>query len=361
LRELMDDGLLDVLLERSKDQAGGLRLTGEGSMLGELVKAVLERALEAELTAHLGYGKGGRERPSGAGNYRNGAIAKTVQTGVGPVPLQVPRDRAGTFEPVLIPKRSGRIAGGLDDMIISLYAHGMSVRDIIHHLEQVYGTQLSHETVSRITDQVLEEVRAWQSRPLDPVRGGVPGRHRGQGPRQPGRAEQARLHRHRDRRRRGEARARDLAGQDPARDRDRGRRGQVLELSHDRPAQPRRPRHPDRLLRRAGRVRGRHHRGVHRHRGPALRRLVRNALRPVARRDAAAVAAGLRAIYTAPTAEAAFDALAEFAASPWGRKYPQAARVFEAAWEDFTPFLAFSPAVRKLLYTTNSIVISSLN
>jgi putative transposase len=85
------------------------------------------------------------------------------------VPLAVPRDRAGTFEPLLVPKRTGRIAGGLDDMVISLYAHGMSVRDILHHLEQVYGTQLSHETVSRITDAVLEEVRAWQSRPLDPV------------------------------------------------------------------------------------------------------------------------------------------------------------------------------------------------
>src|SRR5580693_6044175 len=175
LRELMDDRLLDALLDRSRDEAGGLRLTGEGSMLGELVKAVLERALEAELTAHLGYD---RHDPAGhhSGNSRNGSIAKTVQTGVGPVPLAVPRDRAGTFEPLLIPKRSGRVAGGLDDMIISLYAHGMSVRDIIHHLEQVYGTQLSHETVSRITDQVLEEVRAWQSRPLDPVRGGVPGR-----------------------------------------------------------------------------------------------------------------------------------------------------------------------------------------
>jgi putative transposase len=126
LRELMDDRLLDALLERSRDQAGGLRLTGEGSMLGELVRAVLERALESELTAHLGYDRGGR-----AGAARNGNIAKTVQTGVGPVPLQVPRDRAGTFEPVLVPKRAGRVAGGLDDMVISLYAHGMSNRDII--------------------------------------------------------------------------------------------------------------------------------------------------------------------------------------------------------------------------------------
>ena len=106
LRELMDDRLLDALLERSKDAAGGLRLTGEGSMLGELVRAVLERALEAELTAHLGYG---RHDPAGhhSGNSRNGTIAKTVQTGVGPVRLAVPRDRAGTFEPLLIPKRAG--------------------------------------------------------------------------------------------------------------------------------------------------------------------------------------------------------------------------------------------------------------
>jgi hypothetical protein len=168
LRELMDDRLLDALLERSRDQAGGLRLTGEGSMLGELVRAVLERALESELTAHLGYEKGERAA-AGGGNARNGNIAKTVQTGVGPVPLQVPRDRAGTFEPVLVPKRAGRVAGGLDDMVISLYAHGMSVRDIICHLRQVYGTELSPETVSRITDRVLEEVKAWQSRPLDPA------------------------------------------------------------------------------------------------------------------------------------------------------------------------------------------------
>src|SRR6202451_1784126 len=166
LRELMDDRLLDALLERSRDQAGGLRLTGEGSMLGELVKAGLERALESELTAHLGYD---RHERGGDGNARNGAIAKTVQTGVGPVPLAVPRDRAGAVERLRVPKRAGRVAGGLDDMVISLYAHGMSVRDILHHLEQVYGTQLSHETVSRITDAVLEEVRAWQARPLEQV------------------------------------------------------------------------------------------------------------------------------------------------------------------------------------------------
>ena len=115
VRELLGDEVLDVLLAQSLDASGQLRLTGEGSMLGELVKAVLERALEAELTGHLGYDRHTPGGSKGAGNARNGRIAKTVQTGVGPVPLRVPRDRAGTFEPVLVPKRSGRVAGGLDD------------------------------------------------------------------------------------------------------------------------------------------------------------------------------------------------------------------------------------------------------
>src|SRR5580693_1636279 len=361
LRELMDDRLLDALLDRSRDEAGGLRLTGEGSMLGELVKVVLERALEAELTGHLGYERHGRERPAGAGNYRNGAIAKTVQTGVGPVPLAVPRDRAGTFEPLLVPKRAGRVAGGLDDMIISLYAHGMSVRDILHHLDQVYGTQLSHETVSRITDGVLEEVRAWQSRPLEQVYAvvfldaivvkvrdnqvvqnkpaylavgtGADGEKHVLGiwlaktaPEAATAGEGARFWNSvmTDLRNRG---VRDiliaccdgLAGFEDA----------ITSAF------------PLTVVQRCV---------VH---------LIRNALRPVARRDAGEVAKELRAIYTAPTAEAAFDALAAFAASPWGTKYPQAVRVWEDAWDAFTPFLAFSPPVRKLLYTTNAI--ESLN
>jgi putative transposase len=360
LRELMDDRLLDALLERSRDEAGGLRLTGEGSMLGELVKAVLERALEAELTAHLGYG---RHAPAGhhSGNSRNGSIAKTVQTGVGPVPLAVPRDRAGSFEPLLVPKRAGRIAGGLDDMIISLYAHGMSVRDILHHLEQVYGTQLSHETVSRITDQVLEEVRAWQSRPLEQVYAvvfldaivvkvrdnhvvqnkpayvaiGIDGdgeKHvlgiwvAKTAPESAAAGEGAGFWR---------AVMADL--------RNRGVRDILIACCDGLAG------FEDAIHAAFGRT------VVQR----CVVHLVRNALRPVARRDAGQVAAELRKIYTAPTAEAAFDALAEFSASPWGRRYPQAAKVFEAAWEDFTPFLAFSPAVRKLLYTTNSI--ESLN
>jgi putative transposase len=359
LRELMDDALLDALLERSRDQAGGLRLTGEGSMLGDLVRAVLERALEGELAAHLGYGRS--ERGGAGGNARNGSIAKTVQTGVGPVPLQVPRDRAGTFEPLLVPKRAGRVAGGLDDMVISLYAHGMSVRDIMHHLEQVYGTQLSHETVSRITDAVLEEARAWQSRPLEQVYAAVfldaivvkvrdaqvvqnkpayvaigvdaDGEKHVLGiwlaktpPQSAAAGEGARFW--------GSVMA-DL--------RNRGVRDILIACV-------------DGLAGFGDAITAAFpHTVVQR----CVVHMIRNSLRPVARRDAAEVAKELRKIYTAPTAEAAFDALDAFSASPWGRKYPQAARVWEDAWEEFTPFLAFTPGVRKLLYTTNSI--ESLN
>jgi putative transposase len=195
VRELLGDEVLDALLERSKDADGGLRLTGEGPMLGDLVKAVLERALEEELSTHLGYTK---HDPAGSntGNSRNGAIRKTVQTGIGPVHLAVPRDRAGSFQPVLVPKRAGRLSGGLDDMIISLYAHGMTVRDILHHLNQVYGTQLSPEQVSAITDGVLEEGPGLaEPGPGPGLAGGVPGRPDGQGPRQPRGHLQARLYR----------------------------------------------------------------------------------------------------------------------------------------------------------------------
>ena len=361
LRELMGDRLLDELLERSLDDAGGLRLTGEGSMLGELVKAVLERALEAEMTAHLGYGRSERGASAGTGNARNGSSFKTVQTGVGPVPLQVPRDRAATFEPVLVPKRAGRVSGGLDDMVISLYAHGMSNRDIIHHLRQVYGTELSAETVSRITDAVLEEVKAWQSRPLDPVYAVVfldaivvkvrdnqvvqnkpaylavgvdaDGEKHVLGiwiARTPPETATA-----------GEG-ARFWASV-TADLRNRGVRDILIACVDGLPgfADAIAAAFPAAVVQRCV---------VH---------LIRNSLRPVARRDAAAVAGELRKIYTAPTAEAAFDQLAAFAAGQWGQKYPQAARVWEQAWDDFTPFLAFTPPVRKLLYTTNSI--ESLN
>jgi transposase-like protein len=130
-----------------------------------LIKAALERGLQVELSDHVGYEKGSAEASLFA-NSRNGSTPKTLASQVGPIDLDVPRDRDGSFTPRLVPKGSRRL-GGLDDIIVSLYAGGMTVRDIQHHLVSTVGTELSHETISKITDAVLDEVALWQKRPLD--------------------------------------------------------------------------------------------------------------------------------------------------------------------------------------------------
>src|SRR5688572_1896883 len=161
--QMAASGALDEIF--SKIDAGELDLTGAEGFIPGLIKAALERGLQAELTGHLGYEKGAEEASLFA-NSRNGSTAKTVATSVGDIELNTPRDREGSFTPRLVPKGSRRL-GGLDDMIISLYAGGMTIRDIEHHLRSTLGTELSHETISKITGEVLEEVLAWQRRPLE--------------------------------------------------------------------------------------------------------------------------------------------------------------------------------------------------
>ena len=231
--ELIDELLADY--ERPED------LLGEEGLFKQLKKALLERALGAELSDHLGYEKGdpaGR----GTGNSRNGHSGKTVLTEDGTVNLTVPRDRNGTFEPAIVPKGERRL-DGFDDRILSLYARGMTVREIRGHLQELYGVEVSPDLISRVTDAVLEEVRDWQNRPLDAVypvvffdalrvkirdeglvlnKGGLPGT----GDHLPGRE--------------GSARIVDRA--------DRGR--QVLAQGDERAQDPRRRRHPDRRGRR---------------------------------------------------------------------------------------------------------------
>ena len=141
--EMVQEGLLDQVMERV--ETDGLALTGPGGFLAEMVKAVLERGLQAELTEHLGYEKGDRAG-RGSPNSRNGVTPKTVASEVGDIALEVPRDRRSSFEPRLVAKGARRI-GGLDEMIISLYAGGMIVRDIGHHLARTLGTELSHDTI----------------------------------------------------------------------------------------------------------------------------------------------------------------------------------------------------------------------
>ncbi len=158
------DELLSSLLANYKKPED---LIGENGLLKQLTKLLVEKALDAEMTEHLGHH---RHAPvaNAAGNARNGRSRKTLKGDFGELPIEVPRDRQGSFEPQLIPKHQTRWAG-FDDKILSLYARGMTVREIQAHLEEMYGAEISSSLISTVTDAVIEEVKAWQARPLDAV------------------------------------------------------------------------------------------------------------------------------------------------------------------------------------------------
>ena len=160
----MPDELLSRLLANYKKPED---LIGENGLLKQLTKLLVEKALEAEMTEHLGHD---RHAPvaNPAGNARNGRSRKTLKGECGELPIEVPRDRHGSFEPQLIPKHQTRWAG-FDDKILSLYARGMTVREIQAHLEEMYGAEVSPSLISSVTDAVADEVKAWQARPLEPI------------------------------------------------------------------------------------------------------------------------------------------------------------------------------------------------
>ena len=347
--ELAGDGWLDEVMAQSGDR--GVELTGSGGFLPELIKAVLERGLAAELTEHLGYEKGD-PAGAGSGNSRNGSTGKTLLTEVGPIDLDTPRDRAGTFTPRLVPKGTRRL-GGLSDMVISLYAGGRTVRDIQHHLGRVYGTDISHDTISKITDEVLDEVKAWQARPLDPVYPVV--------------FIDALVVKVKDGNVVRNKAAHIVVGVDTdgikhvlgiwvqqtegakfwagvlAELRNRGVRDVLIACCDGLTGLPEaiEATWPHTVVQ------------------TCVVHLIRAAMRFVSYTDRKAVAAWLRPIYTAANDDAALVALTEFADSPLGKKYPAAVATWENAWDRFVPFLAFGPALRKVIYTTNAI--ESLN
>jgi putative transposase len=154
-------------LEEALEGLGPEQLTGPGGLVSQLAGRVIETALGAELSEHLGYPPG-QAPPGRSENHRNGSTKKTVQTDLGPVEIKTPRDRDASFEPRLVGKRQTRLAG-LDDKILGLYAGGMSVRDIEAHLTDLYGVEIKRDTISRVTDGVLEDVEAWRTRPLEAV------------------------------------------------------------------------------------------------------------------------------------------------------------------------------------------------
>lgn len=157
----VDPALVSQLVTQAREQ--GLQLSGEGGLLQQLTKIVLESALDGEITDHLGYDK---HDPTGAnsGNSRNGSRSKTVLTDVGPVQIDVPRDRAGSFEPAIVKKRQRRLSG-VEDLALSLSAKGLTTGEICAHLAEVYGAEVSKQTISTITDKVMDGMTEWQNRP----------------------------------------------------------------------------------------------------------------------------------------------------------------------------------------------------
>jgi len=164
VRERLPDALIDELLAGRSTQA---EVVGKDGLLGELTKRLLERAMVGELTAHLGY-EPHREPPGGTGNARNGVTPKTVQTRNGPVEIDRPRDRNGSYEPQIVENGQRRFEG-FDEQIVALYSRGMTTRDIEAHLREIYGTSVSRDTISSVTASVLDDAREWQQRPLAAV------------------------------------------------------------------------------------------------------------------------------------------------------------------------------------------------
>jgi putative transposase len=346
---LRASGVVDDLL--AQIDTGEVALTGEGGLLPGLIKLALERGLAAELTDHLGYEKGdpiGRVLP----NARNGSSPKTVQTEAGPVPLDVPRDRDGSFTPRLVPKGQRRI-GGLDDMIISLYAGGMTLRDIQFHLASTIGTEVSHETISKIADEISDEVLTWQRRPLESL--------------YPVIYLDAMIVKVKDGGHTRNKAAHIAVGVDMAGIKhvlgiwvqpnegasfwasvcsDLANRGikDVLIVCCDGLTG-----FPEAITATWSQA------AIQ----TCVVHLIRNALRFVSYNDRKAVADALKPVYTAANAEAARAELDAFTASELGTKNPTVSKVFDRSWEHFVPFLAFPPELRRVIYTTNSI--ESLN
>jgi transposase-like protein len=311
-----------------------------------MTKAVLERALAEEMTDHVGY-EHGDPAGNGSGNSRNGYSGKTVSTTAGPVRIEVPRDRRGTFTPTIVPKHSRRI-GQIDDMILSLYSRGMSTRDIEAHLKEIYGIDASPALISNITDVVADEIAIWQNRPVeevypivyvDAVRIRV--RHEGVVT-----IKAAHLVVGVDTDGYKHVLGVWIAAGESAKFwnsvlvqlRNRGLKDILILCCDGLSGLPdaARAAFPDVVIQ------------------TCVVHVVRNAMRFVAYGDRKKVAAGMRAIYTAPSIDAAEIAFKDFDQT-FGRQYPGALEVWKRAWNEFTPFLDYPPELRRVVYTTNTI------
>ncbi|MET9040350.1 IS256 family transposase [Streptomyces mirabilis] len=333
-----------MLVERARSE--GLQLTGQGGLLQQLTKRVLESALEGEIADHLGYEKhdaAGR----GSGNSRNGGRAKTVLTDVGPVEVEVPRDTSGTFEPQIVKKRQRRLTG-VDEMVLSLSAKGLTHGEISAHLAEVYGAEVSKQTISTITDKVMEGMAEWQNRPLDRVcpvlfvdainvkiRDGqvanrpvyvvmavtvdgtrdILGIWAGDG----GEGAKYWLHVFTELKNRGLDDVLMLVCD--------GLKGlpEAVETVW-----------PRTIVQ------------------TCVVHLLRNSFRYAARQDWDKVAKALKPVYTAPSEDAATERFLEFQEAR-GKKYPAIVKLWSDAWAEFVPFLSFDVEIRKVICSTNAI------
>jgi len=335
--------LIDELL---KDYQKAEDIIGENGLLKQFVKAVLERALNAELTHHLGYEK---HDPAGykSGNSRNGTSSKTVKGEFGELEIEVARDRAGTFEPRILPKHQTRF-NGFDDKIISMYARGMSTREIEGHLHEIYGVEVSPGLVSQVTEAVNEEVRSWQGRALEPIYGivdldGVYVKMRHEG-----RVENRAVY---------VALGVDLEGKkDVLGLWTSANEGSKFWLSVLTELKNRGVK--DMLIVCVDGLKG----------FPqaieavfplaqvqlCIVHLVRASLNYVSWKERKQVAAALKPIYRAATAVEAERNLEGFIAT-WGNKYRAIGKLWKENWERVIPFFAFPEEVRKVIYTTNAV------
>jgi len=331
------------------------QIATEGPMSGQqinatmmaLKKALIERALGGELAHHLGYAAGAT-RPDDVANHRNGRSAKTVQTEDGPLRIEVPRDRAGSFEPLLIGKHARRFTG-FDDKIVAMYARGMTVREIQGFLAEQYATEVSPEFISSVTDAVMAEVTAWQARPLEPMYPVIF-------------FDALRVKIREDAVVRNKAIYLAL-GVLPDGTRDilglwiEGTEGAKFWLKVFNDLKTRGV--GDVLIAVTDGLKGI---------GEALAavfpattlqtcivHLIRNSLEFASWKDRKALAAALRPIYTAPSGEAAAAELDAFEAGAWGAKFPTVTAAWRRAWDRVIPFFAFPPEVRRVIYTTNAI------
>jgi len=337
--------LLDTLLEGCSSEED---LFGPEGVFTKLKGAVMERLLEAEISEHLGHEPQGRRRGS---NTRNGHSRKTVQTESGPVEIQVPRDREGSFEPKLVKKHQRRLEG-FDEKVIALYARGMTTRDIQQHLRELYGTDVSPELISRATEGVMDEFRAWQSRPLEAVYPIVYLDALFVSVRDGGQVTKRAFYVALGVRVDG---TRDVLGLWVAASEGSKFWLSILTELKNRGVHDILFICADGLTGLGQAIDAAFPKAVHQ---TCVVHMIRSALRFVSWSDRKKISAALRPIYHAENEQAAEFALSE-AAKELDGKYPSVTRTFRNRWAEFVPFLSYPTELRRMLYTTNAV--ESLN